>query len=812
MNKALIFTLVLCLIKHVSFTQHLDNYNVLVIIVDDLNDWTEPGGGHPQSITPNFTRFAEEAITFRNAHSNSPICNPSRISFLTGIRPTSSGVFFNSPRRKTNFSPQDLRSNSVLSTAKALPEYFADNDYATIGMGKIFHSANSHSELWSRWTRVFGNYGSPDQEDGFLANGVPEGLTDTHMDWGTTDEDKNATRDFITANWIADQIAIQDSSFLAVAGIYRPHLPWYLPSEYFDKFDLESIIVPSIDSDDLGDVGELSISPSVNYPTLDSLDLKKEAVQAYLAAINYADESLGIILNGLEESRHSSNTIVVIIGDHGWHLGEKLRYKKKTLWDEGTKTTFMIKIPGHPGSGEKIDAAVSLLDLYPTLLELCNMPPNSNLEGESLLSIIENPEAYNDRIVLSTLAPNDYSVKSKRWRYTEYGTGTKELYDHENDSLERINLISDADYTDIASKLKISMDSVLLKDKRAIQYPVTKHYFPGAIQFEKYDSGGEGLAYHDNDTLNDGNGLIYDEQGFRFDGVDVYPSNDEGGGFYVHMQSTEWMEYSLYPNSLDAFQFSVRYRSPTGIDSELAISIDGIVYDTISLSGSDDSWATATGPVLGKSFESDSMNLRVELLEGEVDLNYLETRRKHYPEIAEISPIEVPENEFITEALVQVNASDADRDSLMFSIVGSTPFLIDSHGNITTNERFDFEEKNSYIIKVLTSDGFLNDTSLVELNIVNVNEPPIVQDMNLLIAENQEINSVLDTLIYSDPEEDDLVIQVLNDESIVDVNETGAIILREGLDLSLSGIMCLQLLLMMEFISIHRFSLLIFKM
>ncbi len=628
MYKITVITIVLIFGGNRTLSQHLDEFNVLLIIIDDLNDWTEPGEGHPQSLTPHIARFAKEAITFQNGYANVPICNPSRVSFLTGIRPTSSGVYFNSPRKQTNFSSQELRSSPVLMSAKTISEYFGDNNYVTIGMGKIFHVTNSNQEVWSEWERTYGNYGTSSHKPGFLANGVPVGLTDPHLDWGTTDMLKEFTRDFNTANRIADRIGVQDSNFLAVAGIYRPHLPWYVPSEYFEKFDLTNTIIPEIDPYDLDDI-EKSFSNlrSVNYEVIDSLNLKREVVRGYLAAINYADEALGVLLGGLENSRHSSNTIVVIIGDHGWHLGEKLRYKKRTLWEEGTKTTFMIKIPGHPMSGQRIDVPVSLIDLYPTLLELCNLPPNSNLEGESLLPIIDAPGSHEDRIVHNVLTPFDHSIRTKRWRYTTYDAGGEELYDHQNDSLEHKNLIHDFAYKGVVDELKFKLDSILLRDERPIQYPITHHYFPGEIQFEKYDSGGEGLAFHDLDSVNEGDGLIYPGDAYRFEGVDVFPSDDEGGGFYVKMQASEWMEYSIIPNKLETFQYAVRYRTIKDKKVGLVIKIEEDLIDSLHLPSTNGDWATIHGPIISRALEEDQITLRVLLTEGEVDLNFLEIKR-----------------------------------------------------------------------------------------------------------------------------------------------------------------------------------------
>ncbi len=751
-----------------TFCQQTDGFNVLLITVDDLNDWTEPGGGHPQTLTPNFSRFAEESITFTNAYANSPVCNPSRVSFLTGFRANSTGIFFNSPNKHVNESSQELRDSPPLTSAKTLPQYFSGHGYETISMGKVFHDPNSDTENWDQWQRTFGDYGKPDFERGKLANGIPKGLIRSNMDWAVTSIEKSETQDFITANWVSSRIqSLVNTSFLVATGIYRPHLKWYLPGEYFEKFPLDEIVLPSIDKTDLEDIDRpFPTATSRSFQVIDSLDMKDEAVRSYLASINYADEALGIILDGLEMSPQYNNTVVVIVGDHGWHLGEKLRYNKSTLWEEGTKTTFMIKIPGHPMSGQKIDVPVSLLDLYPTLVELCNLPPNSNLQGESILPIIDNPDQYANRLVYSTIGPENHSIRTKKWRYTRYRKGTEELYDHENDSLEHTNLIHDNAYSDNLAKLKFSMDSVLLKDKRPIQYSVSNHYFPGELQFENYDSGGEGLAFHDSDTINRGNDLRYEGEGYRFDGVDVFPSNDENGGFFVHMEASEWMEYTVHPNSLDAFQCTVRYRSPPDIESQLEIAIDGIVNDTIHLPGSNDTWSAAAGSILYQSIGEEPIVLSVRLLEGEVDLNYLETERK----VVNKSPHTLLVNDKQDLDFLIREAIDSAEFRLEFSAIDPESDLLTYQ--VSWNGG-DWLTRDNYLINQSLMD--FSDTTFKIHVTVSDEEFSLVRDIQIhfMVEQVLAVDGSKKVVLYPNPVDEEIFIQGISRSEYVITNPAG---------------------------------------
>ena len=783
MTKAKVgFFIIFVLAAWRSIGQVDDNFNVLLIVVDDLNDWTGPGGGHPQTLTPNLNDFAQGAITFTNGHANSPVCNPSRVSFLSGLKANTSGIFFNGSSSHTNHSSQDLRDAPALSTVKTMPQYFGEWGYHTVAMGKIFHDPNSDTENWNQWQRTFGNYGTPEFEDGKLANGLDLGLVSRNLDWAGTDIEKEETLDFLTADWIASRIPTMEPSFFVAAGIFKPHLKWYLPNEYFEKFDLEEIQLPSIRLDDLEDI----IKPfprngGPDFPTIDSLGLKPDVVRGYLASVNYADDALGMILDGLESSQYNDNTIVVVIGDHGWHLGEKLRYKKSTLWEEGTKTTFMIRIPGHPQSGQKIDVPVSLIDIYPTLLELCNLPPNSNLDGESLLGLIDNPEIYQDHLVHTTIGPEDHSIRTKNWRLIRYRTGTLELYNHEQDSLEHFNLADNPEYSNVLERLTISLDSVLLKDERPIQYPIAHHYLPGVLEFERYDSGGEGLALHDSDEINDGDGLIYDGDGYRFDGADIFPSDDSGGGFYVRMSDQEWLEYTVKNENLEAISWAIRYRSNEISTSELTLYVNDELFETLALTGNTDSWVSVESEIWPFEYQQDSVVFRFELEGVDVDLNSVTFEREEALHVEPPERVTLKENVVYSEPIITIETSNSNGEELGFAILDEVPFKINEEGQIETKSTLDFEQQSEHVFEVVVTGGNFRVIVEVEVEVADINEPFSINDFSIDVIENSEF-AVLDTLTYSDPENEDLEFFQLDENVPFEIGESGVMYLFGTID------------------------------
>lgn len=423
-------------------------YNVLFIAIDDLNDWTGFLGGHPQTQTPHMDKLAKQGLVFENAYCAASVCNPSRASLMTGFRPSTSGVYNNGTQ---------MRDSEVLKEALTIPQWFSQNGYFTTARGKIFHSANgamADTISWDRWIRTTGGYGNVKKRNGFLANGIPKGEADDNFDWGPTDAKFEETQDYLTAEWAAQQLSKDyDKPFFLACGIFRPHLKWHVPQEFFDKFPEEEMILAQVNEDDYDDIPSSALQPSKNYFATKKYGKQQAAIQAYLACINYADSCVGVVLDALENSKYANNTIVVLWGDHGWHLGEKLRYKKFTLWEEACKMPLIIKVPGITNAGDRCKTPVSLLDLYPTLVDLCGLPENMHNEGNSIVPLLKDTDTDWDIPVVTTMGFNRHSVRSKKWRYTRYQDGQEELYDHDVDELEWKNLAGDPQYKKVIEEL-----------------------------------------------------------------------------------------------------------------------------------------------------------------------------------------------------------------------------------------------------------------------------------------------------------------------------------------------------------------------
>ncbi|MBX2874489.1 MAG: sulfatase [Saprospiraceae bacterium] len=434
-------------------------YNVLFIAIDDLNDWVGFLGGHPQAKTPNLDRLAASSMIFEKAYTVVPACNPSRVALLTGMSPHTTGVYHNA---------NDMwKSERISEKAITLPKYFSQHGYFTTAKGKIFHSSQGERAEPEQWDSFHNPTGKglgkhPDKTASVLASGIPiESPKDKNFDWGVIEDVfLEESRDFKTAQFAAEELLKpHNKPFFIGCGIFRPHLPWYVPKGYMEQFPLEDIQLPPIKEDDLEDVPEIGqkmakgLDAKSDFQRLKRYGKLKEAVRAYLASMKYADDCLGLVLDALNKSPHKGNTIIVLWGDHGWHLGEKLHYRKFALWEEATRVPLLIHVPGMT-EGQKCSRPVSLLDLYPTLTVLCQLPANPNTDGLSLIPLLKSPNRSWDRPVLSTMGFKRHTVRDQRYRYIQYEDGSEELYDHENDPQEWENLAQLDAYQKIINQLK----------------------------------------------------------------------------------------------------------------------------------------------------------------------------------------------------------------------------------------------------------------------------------------------------------------------------------------------------------------------
>lgn len=415
--------------------------NVLFIAVDDLNDWTGYLGGNPQSRTPNIDKLATEGIYFTHAYTASPSCNPSRASVVTGMLPTSTGIYHQA---------QILRD--YYPDVEVLPQHFKNSGYYTLGSGKLTHGRNIDEKSFHEYEPADHQRFDDPQPERRNFNGLQTGL----FDWGVLPVEDKDMSDVQTVEWIEKQLGRHfDKPFFMSVGLYRPHLPWYVPQKYFDRVPaLADIQLPLTRVDDLADIPLVAFdlkdqaTQQAMHETIVTHEQWKPAVRSYLASIAFTDEMVGRLLTALEHSAYANNTIVVFWSDHGIHLGEKQHWRKWTLWEESLRVPLIIKVPKAlvpalpEGTDRDVfsDRVVSLVDIYPTLVELCQLDSVNGLQGHSLLPLLQNPALVWDHVALSSYRKGNVSVRSQRWHYIHYADGSEELYDHDKDPDEFDNL------------------------------------------------------------------------------------------------------------------------------------------------------------------------------------------------------------------------------------------------------------------------------------------------------------------------------------------------------------------------------------
>jgi arylsulfatase A-like enzyme len=444
-NKAevvLIFSFLL-FIQKPALVQQISHPNVLFIAVDGLNDWVGAFHVYPVVKTPNLDRLAKRGMIFTRAYCSAPLCNPSRASLLTGVRPSTSGVYNNGqPFRK------------VLPNAITMPQYFTANGYEVIGAGKIFHEAFYDS---ASWLVPYQQYASPTPPK-TPVNGVKT------FNWSPLDNSDEEMADYkIVQAGIEFLKQKHDQPFFLAIGLIKPHLPWYVPKKYFDLYPLSKIVLPKTIAGDLDDVPDFGKKAAaghgeVNYPgdlhqfVLENKQWEK-AVQGYLACTSFADAQIGRLLEALDKSPYTKNTIIIFLSDHGFNLGEKQHWTKSVLWEESTKVPLIIVAPGVTKQNSICQRTVNLMDIYPTLITLCNFPKKEGLEAMDITPLLKNPARGWDHPSLSTMGIGNHTVRTERWRYIRYNDNSEELYDHNTDPHEWHNLASDPKYVDTIKKL-----------------------------------------------------------------------------------------------------------------------------------------------------------------------------------------------------------------------------------------------------------------------------------------------------------------------------------------------------------------------
>ncbi|MDO5985843.1 sulfatase [Flavivirga amylovorans] len=432
--------------------------NVLFIAIDDLNACLDGMNGEIQVATPNINQLASKGMLFTNAHCAAPACNPSRVSVMTGLAPATTGVYVNT---------QDWRENTFLKNKTTLPQHFKNNGYATFGGGKLYHAASLTKKGYSGYidakpwdayfpskTRQMPNEIAPET---IPVNGN-KAFYHGYFDWAALNIEPHEMADAKVVSW-AEGILSQSHDkplFLAV-GIYRPHIPWWTPKAYFDKYPIDEIELPEVQENDLDDVPEAGKNMAKRnwHKWIKDQGKWKQAVQAYKASVSFTDDMVGRLLKALETGPMKDNTIVVLWSDHGYHLGQKEHWEKFALWEQTTRVPLILAAPGKTSEGKSSSQPVSLLDLYPTLNELCGIPVKEKLDGESLVPLLETPDLKTGRAVISTQKFNNHAVRSEKWRYIRYSDGSEELYNQEKDPKNFENLIGKQGYSKVIEDLSI---------------------------------------------------------------------------------------------------------------------------------------------------------------------------------------------------------------------------------------------------------------------------------------------------------------------------------------------------------------------
>ncbi|MDG2131672.1 MAG: sulfatase [Fuerstiella sp.] len=514
-STAVIFALMMS--AHTVGGYSAERPNVIFIICDDLNDYVEGFDGHPDAVTPNMARLAKTGVRFTQAHCNIPICGPSRASLFTGVYPQNSGCY--------GFTKWD--TYEVLKNSRTLMDHFRANEYHTLGTGKLMH--HMVRQEWKQYGNradygpfafaggekvahpdvpaPFRDIGPVDGSFGpfvsLTGRKTPDGkpLRWQNGGWGNfaeplrvdSQDNRDLTPDELNGDWTVENIRRlaehpgRQPFFMGV-GFIRPHTPLIVPQRFFDLFPLKEIDLPAIRPGDVEDTHARSIRglPSGSEPTssrtedmgtrlfrnlVESYPSGDEAlcrfIQAYLASVASVDEQVGRILDVIDQSSLKENTIVVLTSDHGWGMGEKDYLYKNSLWQESTQVPLIVRVPGIAKQDAACSTPVSLIDLYPTLVDLCGLTGDTKkndkghaLDGHSLKPLLEQPDAgqwsgpsealtalYKWRMKYKP-SRESYSLRSKHWRYIHYENGKEELYDTTSDPHEWHNLADKPDHAD----------------------------------------------------------------------------------------------------------------------------------------------------------------------------------------------------------------------------------------------------------------------------------------------------------------------------------------------------------------------------
>jgi arylsulfatase A-like enzyme len=409
--------------------------NVLFIAVDDLNHWVGHLGRNRQTKTPNIDRLAARGVTFTHAYCAAPVCNPSRAALLSGLRPATTGVYDNNDDWRTVIPPE-----------KCLTTTFRNSGYFVAGTGKIYHGSFPRGSEWDDYFNRLGRDPAPVGDTG--VGGIK---------FAPLDCDDQDLREWKIINYGIEQLQKKhEKPFFLAVGLHKPHMPWNVPRKYYDMHPLADIELPPHQADDLNDVppaGVKMAGPQGDHAQIVKSGRWKEAVQAYLAAISFTDAMVGRLLDAFDKSAYASNTIIVLWGDHGWHLGEKLHWRKFALWEEATRAPLVWVVPGVTHAGGVCDRTVDFMSLYPTFTDLAGITTPAHVEGKSIRPLLADPKAPWDEPARTTFGFKNHTVRTEGWRYIRYANGDEELYDESHDPYEWTNLAGQPEYAERIKEL-----------------------------------------------------------------------------------------------------------------------------------------------------------------------------------------------------------------------------------------------------------------------------------------------------------------------------------------------------------------------
>jgi iduronate 2-sulfatase len=446
--------------------------NVLFIVSDDLNNRLGCYGD-PLARTPNLDRLAARGTVFEKAYCTFPLCGPSRNSFLTGLYPNSTGIFLNGQVFRQTIPQQ-----------ASMPQWFRRQGYLSVRVGKMYHynvpnsiGTDGHDDpaSWEIQMNPAGVDRTVEEPDIFSL--VPGSFGGTLSWYASPREDRLHTDGLnaADANWVLERCAKDRTRpFFLALGFFRPHTPYVSPKPYFEKYPEEKMPLVSGVAQDREDIPPAALGSHKKEQEALTDDLRRKAIQAYYAGISFMDAQMGEVIATLDRLGLAEDTVIVFTGDHGYHLGEHGLWQKMSLFEESARVPLLVVAPGL-GNGARVSAPVSHVDMLPTIAELCGVPKPASAQGQSLVPMLRDPKAGGRGWALTQVlrgaggGRNDigtqgkrffgYSLRTERWRYTEWDEGRRgrELYDHENDSRELINLAEKPDHAATVAQLSTQL-------------------------------------------------------------------------------------------------------------------------------------------------------------------------------------------------------------------------------------------------------------------------------------------------------------------------------------------------------------------